>query len=280
MLEDLNEGRLPLEDAEMTPEIAWVRYRNQEEFENVVYSQFKARLKDHREQTKKKKAGDLKKKRDPEGKSKDPKKKDYIDWRSKEAFKAKNKIIEDLVQGILPLEESEMSAEDAWILLYENEEGFEDVVFRQFKERLKAHRKQVKGTLGRSKFEEECLRHDRMLFPREEVDDDGVPFFDLHPAKQLLEEDVAINKHKQMSPKELRQTREEYMVFSNDYFRARIYQAVRREKFLNYLNYAREIKGKLMRCKPRIDNEDEIKRLREEVFAVRRKKQEEKVEVH
>ena len=51
---------------------------------------------------------------------------------TKDAAKAKNRIIEDLVQGIIPINESEMTAEDAWVH-YANEEGFEKIVFSQFK---------------------------------------------------------------------------------------------------------------------------------------------------
>jgi len=79
---------LPLENSELTVEDAWVRYEKEEGFENVVFSQFKERLKDHRKQVKDQKGGK---------KPKDPKTKDWIDWRSKEAATAKNAIIEDLV---------------------------------------------------------------------------------------------------------------------------------------------------------------------------------------
>ena len=254
---------MPLENSELTVEDAWVRYEKEEGFENVVFSQFKERLKDHRKQMKDQKGGK---------KPKDPKTKDWIDWRSKEAATAKNAIIEDLVQGIVPLENSEMSAEEAWTH-YQNEEGFENIVFSQFKVRLAAHRKQVKATLLRSRYEEECLRHDRKLFPRKEVDDDGVPFFDLHPGKELLAEDVANDKHKKMTPEELRQTRDEYKVFPNSYFRPRVYQAVRKKRFINYLKYVREVQNRLLRCKPRIDDKEKIDNIRKELFVLKRKKQ-------
>ncbi|CAJ1945443.1 unnamed protein product [Cylindrotheca closterium] len=261
LLEDLHNGTLPLEATELTAKNAWVFYQNKEGFENVVFAQFKARLADHRKQVKDKKAGVT-----------GNKKKGWIDWRSNAALKAKNTITEDLVQGILPLEENVIPVEDLWTH-YENEAGFEKVCFDQFKERLEAHREQVKTTLARSRYEEECLRHDRILFPREEVDDNGIPFFDLHPAKKLLEDDVAANKHASMKPEQLRQTREEYKVFPNSYFRPRIYQAVRKLKFINYLNYAREVKDKMLRSKQKINNEEEIDDIRKELFAVRRKKQ-------
>lgn len=262
ILKDLQEGKLTLEASELTPEQAWAHYSNEDGFQNVVFSQFKARLEGHRGQVKKKKME----------KPKDPRKKGYIDWRSAEAAKAKNTIIEDLVQGILPMGDSEVPDEDVWTH-YKNEEGFENIVFRQFKERLAAHRKQVQATLGRSLEEEEWLNHDRMIFPREEVNDDNIPYFDLHPAKELLKEDVERALHEKMTPEELRNSRDEYKVFPNSYFRPRIYQAVRKARFINYLVYAREVKNKLLRCKPRIDDKEKIESIRKELFAVRRKKQ-------
>ena len=263
LLEDLNAGKLPLENSELTVEDAWDMYKKEEGFEKVVFSQFKARLTDHRKQVKNKKATE---------KPKDPKKKDWIDWRSKEAAKPKAVIIEDLVQGIVPVEDSEMTAEEAWTH-YQNEEGFENIVFSQFKECLAAHRKQVKATIARSRYEEECLRHDRKLFPRKDKNEDGIPFFDLHPAKKLLEEDIRNNKHKTMQPEELRQTRDEYKVFPKNKFRPRVYQAIRKKRFINYLNYACEVKNKLLRCKPRIGDKEKIESIRKELFVLRRKKQ-------
>lgn len=217
---------MPIDKAELSPEDAWAIYQKEEGFESDVYSQFKLRLKDHRNQAKNQKLDE---------KPKDPKKEGWINWKSKEVAKARAAIIEDLVQGILPVKESKMSAEEAWTH-YASEEGFENIVFSQFENRLKAHRKQVKATIAKSRYEEECLRHDRNLFPRKEVDDDGDPFFDLHPAKQLLEEDIITNnKHKKMKPEELRQSRDEYKVFPKEKFRPRVYQAIRRQRFLNYL---------------------------------------------
>lgn len=144
LLKDLKDGQLPLENTELSVEDAWVHYEKEAGFENVVFKQFKQRLADHRKQVKKmKEEGKLEK-------EKDPKKKGWIDWRSKEADKPKAAIIEDLVQGILALDDSEMTAEEAWTH-YKDEEGFENVVFSQFKERLAAHRKQVKKTIARSR---------------------------------------------------------------------------------------------------------------------------------
>jgi len=51
-----------------------------------------------------------------------------------------------------------------------------------------------------------------------------------------------------MKPKALWHSRVEYEAFSLDIFRQCIYQAVKSENFINYLQYAREEKGKLHSC--------------------------------
>jgi len=158
-------------------------------------------------------------------------------------------IMEDLVRGLLPLENEELTAEEAWELCYKNMAEFVNVEFSQFKERLRDHRKQVKGDLGRAQEEEELLTQDREVFPRKDVNARGEPVFDLHPAKDLLRQDVADKKHILLTPQQLWRTRKEYQDFTKPIFRQRIYQAVRREKFLNYLQHKRE-EGKLVRCKP------------------------------
>ena len=53
--------------------------------------------------------------------------------------------------------------------------------------------------------------------------------------KQLLEQDVKDKKNEQMTPAALHMTRDAYMIFRLDIFRQRIYQEVRRQKFIFYL---------------------------------------------
>ena len=176
-----------------------------------------------------------------------PKNPAYIDWRRSEA---KCIIIEDLVSGALPVDRKECSAEVAWELLYADHVEFTDVPFAQFKARLSSHRTQVKKNLARSKFEEQCLVHDRSLFPRKVRNSRGEIVFDLHPARDLLREDVAANKHIGTKPRHLWRTRSEYQEFDLNIFRSRIYQEVRRVKFLNYLQFKREEEKDVTQCKP------------------------------
>jgi hypothetical protein len=109
----------------------------------------------------------------------------------------------------------------------------------QFKERLRDHRKQVGADITRAARELEYLAHDRSLFLRQTENHRGEPVFDLSAAKVFLPADVAEGKHHQLTPSQLQQSRVEYHPFSAKNFKHRIYQEVRRQKFVNYLNQRR-----------------------------------------
>ena len=214
----------------MPAQVAWdTTYKNMAEFANVPFAQFEARLKDHRKQVKDKK--------DSAG---------WIDWRNSEPRAI---LIEDLVGGILSLDDDEIPAQVAWDTTYKHLAEFANVPFEQFQARLKDHREQVEGDLGRAYQERNNYFHDRALFPRKLTNHRGEPIFDLHPAKMLLRSDVAEGKHKVMKPLLLWQSRVEYQQFRLEIFRHRIYQEVRRVKFNYWLNEQRKTKHNVMRCK-------------------------------
>ena len=91
----------------------------------------------------------------------------------------------------------------------------------------------------RAAHESECLAHDRRLFPRQTENHRGEPVFDLSAAKLLLRADVEEGKHNQLTPSQLQASRLEYHPFNAKKFKHHIYQEVRRQKFINYLNQRR-----------------------------------------
>jgi hypothetical protein len=163
------------------------------------------------------------------------KKEGWISWRGSEA---RNVLMMNLIDGILPVEAKRVPAEEAWEI-YKTMDEFANVVFDQFNERLKDHRKQVGENKIRAAKELDALAHDRCLFPRQPVNHRGELVFDLHPAKLLLRADVKAGKHLTMTPRELQLTNVSYKMFEPNIFRQRIYQEVRRSKFVNYLNERR-----------------------------------------
>ena len=155
----------------------------------------------------------------------------WIDWKKSDA---RTLVLRDLIEGVLPLSEADCSAAEAWEI-YRHSFEFARVPFAQFEERLRDHRRQISDKHIQAASDAQALAHDRALFPRSLNNQKGELVFDLHPAKLLLRVDVLEGKHLTMKPSELQQSKPAYMVFDKTIFKFRIYQEVRRNKFLNYL---------------------------------------------
>jgi hypothetical protein len=163
--------------------------------------------------------------------------KDKIKWATSTA---KYIVWSDLENGVLPVDENEISAEHAWESLYKNLYEFQDVPFTQFKERLKDHRKQIQILMNRSFNEEQALAHDRRLHPRQTHNQRGEIVFDMTETKLILRHDVEQKLHEGKTPSEFQASRDAYRPFHPKKFKERIYQEVRYQKFLNYLQMKRD----------------------------------------
>jgi hypothetical protein len=160
-----------------------------------------------------------------------------IEWRNSAA---KLIIFMDLEEGLLPLDENKLSAQEAWDLVYKHILEFQKVPFAQFKARLKDHRAKVQTELNRACDDELAFAHDRRLHPRQMHNRRGELVFDMTPAKELLREDIKNKKHERMTRSSLQASRQEYQPFKPKHFKERIYQEVRYQKFLNYLQMKRD----------------------------------------
>lgn len=80
----------------------------------------------------------------------------WIDWRF---CKSKKIILEDLMEGVVPLTDEECTAKEAWESWYRHMAEFveEQVVFEQFELRFKDHREQVSAKKIRSQREYEAF---------------------------------------------------------------------------------------------------------------------------
>jgi hypothetical protein len=148
-------------------------------------------------------------------------------------------LLDDLEEGILSLDPKDEPAKMAWEF-YKDLPEFELVEYNQFRDRLRDHRKQVGDRKKQSAFEEEAFQHDRLLHPRSKHNSRGAPVFDLSDAKELLRADIKEGRHDGMKPQEFRETRQEYKSFSKKIFKERIYQEIRRNKYITYLEMKRE----------------------------------------
>ena len=159
-----------------------------------------------------------------------------VDWRNSAVREI---ILDDLYTGTLSLDNNEVSAEEAWRVYSEMPE-FNLVQFDQFKRQLKAHRTQVKTKAESSIAEIAALHYDRELYPRPTHNKKGHPIFRQSESQELLRKDMKDGLHKIMSPMELQQTRIEYAQWLKREFKQRIYQEIRYQKFINYLQAKRE----------------------------------------
>lgn len=206
IINDLDCDVLSLNNEQCTAEEAWERtYKGMVEFNHVPFSQFKARLADHRQQAK------------------------QIDWKKSETRKI---LIDDLQKGYLAMDEQDRSAEEAWEF-YKHFPEFEKVPFKQFKDRLADHRSQAKKDHVSSLRDEIAFVNSRAFYPRAEFTRKGEKVFDLSPAKELLRQDIKTGHVNQMTPEQIRLSRPEYLEFGKTVFHGHVRQAIRREKFDN-----------------------------------------------
>ena len=91
---------------------------------------------------------------------------DWVDWRTHLGGRPREILLEDLENEALLLDEEIMSAEEAWEEIYMHLWEFSDVIFSQFKARLKDHRKQVARRKNAYVVHIVAYQHDRELYPR------------------------------------------------------------------------------------------------------------------
>ena len=85
-----------------------------------------------------------------------------IKWQGSEAREV---LLGDLKNNMLPLDDDEYSAADAWKDVYSRMTEFEEVPFKQFERQLKAHREQVQRRLDEAKADKLRLANFRFDFP-------------------------------------------------------------------------------------------------------------------
>lgn len=177
-----------------------------------------------------------------------------INWRNSAA---KQTLMDDLETGVLSLYAEECSVEAAW-QKYKTLPEFKPVPFEQFKRQLKAHRKQVLCRKERLGHEEAAMAQFREKNPRKTHNNRFEPVFDMMPGKKLLRQDVKDGLHEQLGLKNFRKSRDEYKVLTPQKFKERVYQEIRRQKYLNYLALETEKRQKkYKRCKKTKDSGEE-----------------------
>lgn len=83
----------------------------------------------------------------------------------------------------------------------------------------------------------------RQSNPRSHLNQRGYPHWDKHPAKKLLEVDVASNVHQDMTPIQLQRTNDAYKDFPADVFAKRVYREVSKQKAAQFWAFKRNKRG-------------------------------------
>jgi len=188
---------------------------------------------------------------------------DWINWRPSAARQV---ILDDLAEGRLPLDDDVVTAEEAWEEMYFVLPEFQNVIFSQFKARLKDHRKQVRRRTNAVDLFLIAFRHDQELQRQGYLagggryDRHGQPIFDRSTAKPLLKQDVIDELHKEMTPEELHDSRDEFKEWPLETFKRRLRQEIATQKWHYYLEWKRA-KKLVKRGKrdedPGVDSEEE-----------------------
>lgn len=161
----------------------------------------------------------------------------FVNWKK---CPGREILLEDLEPGGILEDQRDRPAKDLW-RFYEKLPEFAGVPFKQFEKQLKVYLVTSSVDKEMAERDAKALRHDRAIHPRSSRNHRGELVFDMHVAKDLLRRDVENGLHLKMKPSDLRKTQEAYMQFSKSVFRHRIYQEVRRRKFLHYLDLKRAI---------------------------------------
>ena len=165
------------------------------------------------------------------------KKEGWVNWKK---HAAKEIMMEDLEPGGWLYEQENENVRTIFSIYQDKQEEFRDVPFDQFEERYLAATKAAVKRRARSAKEEEFLKHDRILYPRQTHNHRGEPNWDLDTeAKEQLRKDVKNKLHTEMPPKMLWQLRKPYRKYKLHIFRPHIYQEIRRVKFCNWLEKKR-----------------------------------------
>jgi hypothetical protein len=83
---------------------------------------------------------------------------------------------------------------------------------------------QLERAQARANADAAAVFNDRQIHPRSSMTSYGYPHWDLSTASQLLLQDIEYGKLDFMTPKELRESREEFLDFPLDVFRKHIHQ--------------------------------------------------------
>jgi hypothetical protein len=131
--------------------------------------------------------------------------------------KAKKKLMKDILSGKVPPEWKPMRVFAMRPELYKPYK-------KNFGSNLRRLQKSLKDQQDRANEDDAAVRHDLGLYPQSAMDERGYPRWEGSSAQAFLKEDISAGKHKELKPKGLQQTRDEYKQFPLKVFSDHIFQ--------------------------------------------------------
>ena len=156
--------------------------------------------------------------------------------------KAKALLKEDFVEGLLPLEEEDMTPQEVFMSRPE----YSTTDWKLFPARMRGLRTAVKSRLKDAADDAADLAHDRLLYPESEFEIEGNYKWHGSAAETLLKEDAnqivqdGKRNHIDVKPLKLWSTRIECQIFHPYKFANHFYQAFKRIKFDNFVEGEKE----------------------------------------
>lgn len=153
--------------------------------------------------------------------------------------------MEDLENGVIPLEDDVITAEIAWDTIYRHVPEIieEKVVYEQFGPALKRHRSAVGKKQRHFKVQMDALEHDTQFMHHDTHDRRGVKKFHGTHAHELLKQDIRDEKHIEMGAEGLYWWREEYWdedeTWDLAFFKRRVRQEAATQKFNHFMEIKR-----------------------------------------
>jgi hypothetical protein len=135
---------------------------------------------------------------------------------------AKEILKQDFCAGMLP---GTLGPHDVW----EMRDEYQAVEYVKFRTNLNKLRKKLESQQSSAASDDAALQRYMGSNPVNMNPTGGMkyPRWDLSDAQRLLKEDIAVERHKTMTPQELCMTNLEYQRFPKDVFRKHIHQEVR-----------------------------------------------------
>ena len=113
--------------------------------------------------------------------------------------------------------------------------------YPKFKSYYESLKQKVEADKMRVELDDLAVKMHNLSFPKSSGK--GYPYWPDHPAKALLEVDVANEVHEEMKPSELRDTKQAYKEFPADVFRKRVNREKMKQKSASFWADKRNKKG-------------------------------------